>query len=246
MQLEEKHHFRDQLKRARAMALEDAERFQEVIYVVERLGSRLTGKVSNLGRYKERIKGLAEESPLAVEIPRKHPVWHTELGTIYDLVRSARNDSFHEGSFARHVTDNAVYMAIVLEDALMSSAKSVSDFMVREPICASPWQPLSFIRQQMLKNSFTYLPARLRNGHEEPWWLVSDLNLASFLQEGDRKERLAMTLEAAVPQGFVLERAKTCEASMSVVDALRTSHGLPLLVVDKDRIVGIVAPFDLL
>ena len=38
----------------------------------------------------------------------------------------------------------------------MSELHQVSDFMVRNPVCASMWQPLSFIRQSMLVNSFSY------------------------------------------------------------------------------------------
>jgi hypothetical protein len=42
--------FRDQLRQAREYALRDAEAFGEIIFVVERLGSFLFGRIENLGK----------------------------------------------------------------------------------------------------------------------------------------------------------------------------------------------------
>lgn len=245
-------YFRDQFKQARAAAFADAEAFQEIVFVIERLGSYLTGKILSLRKYKDAVHSVAAMSRLADEIPEKHHTWHSGFATLYDLVREARNDAFHQGAFVRFVTSSAICLALILEDALMNDATTIGDFMVRDPICASEWQPMSFIRQQMLKNSFTYLPILFPNGTESRWRLVSDYHIASYLRGDDGKSRnirLAKTLESAVKEGLELEPAHVCHADDTISHALKLSSSKPILVVDKsnaERLVGIVTPFDLL
>ncbi|MFH1951943.1 MAG: hypothetical protein ABIL06_10035 [Pseudomonadota bacterium] len=242
-------YFRDQFRQARATALQDAEGFQEVIFVLERFGVYLYEKIGDLGRYKEVIKQEAIKSPLADDIPDKHTTWHSKFSTTYEVVRDARNDALHQGAFARHLTNSVIQLALVLEDALMSNASTTGEFMVREPICALDWQPLSFVRQQMLKNSFTYLPLFSDKEGQQRWLLVSDYHVAHYLRLGDRKARLAKTLDAAISDGLEVEPADTCFADTSAKEALKMSKGKPLIVIDRehpDRLVGIVAPFDFL
>jgi hypothetical protein len=150
--------FRDQFREARATALRDAEGFQEVLFVLERFGTSLTGGIQTLKKYEGDIQKMALISPLAKDIPERHKSWHLPFSKLYELVRKARNDALHQGAFARHLTNSAIQLTLVLEDALMSDRNMAGDYMVREPVCASSWQPLSFIRQQMLAHSFTYLP----------------------------------------------------------------------------------------
>jgi len=241
--------FRDQFRQARATALQDAEGFQEIIFVLERFGAYLIGQIKDLGKYRDAIEREALSSPLADAIPVRHKIWHSKFATIYELVRDARNDALHQGAFARHLTNNVIQLALVLEDALMSNANTVGEFMVREPICASLWQPLSFIRQQMLKNSFTYLPLLSGNEGQPRWLLVSDYHVARYLRQGGRKARLAKTLESAITEGLILEQANTCFADTSVVEALEMSSGKPVIVIDRERLerlIGIVTPFDFL
>ena len=92
-------HFRDELREARAAALRDAEGFQHILFVFERLGSRLLGQIRHLGQYKSKIVELAEKSPLA-----SLPGWHTTFEAKYEIVRKARNAAFHQGALARHLT----------------------------------------------------------------------------------------------------------------------------------------------
>lgn len=241
--------FRDQFRNARAVAFQDAEEFQEIIFVIERFGAYLIGQIKGLGNYKTSIEQEALNSPLAEEIPNQCTAWHPRFSTIYELVREARNDALHQGAFARHLTNNAIQLALVLEDALMSNANTVSEFMVREPICALRWQPMSFIRQQMLKNSFTYLPLSSNNDGQPSWQLVSDYHVAHYLRQKDRNARLAKTLDAAIGEGLLLEPAETCFVDTNIIDALTKSEGKPVIVIDNvrpDLMVGIVTPFDFL
>ena len=123
----------------------------------------------------------------------------------------------------------------------------VGDYMVRSPICAEPWQPISFIRQQMLANSFSFLPVK----RATEWWLVSDLEIAGYLgtETKERKRRLVQTLETA---GTSLQRARLCAVDTPLEAALRMMAGeqRPLLVCatpeDFQALVGIITHFDLL
>lgn len=100
--------FRDQLRAARAVALQDAEGFHQILFCLERLGLQLHGVVGALGPYRTKLVGLAAQSPLADEIPRKWPGWHSEFGALYDELLDARNDALHQGAFARSLTGHAV------------------------------------------------------------------------------------------------------------------------------------------
>jgi hypothetical protein len=172
--------FRDQLRDARASALLNTESFQELLFVVERFGFLLTKnpKATGLGDYKDAVETFAvKHSALATEIMR---AWHTPFSDLYTLVSKARNDALHQGAFARNLTKHAVQLALILEDALMDSLLTVNDYMVRNPICAYHWQPISFVRQQLLENSFSYLPVFINDG----WNLISDHSVALYLRSG--------------------------------------------------------------
>ena len=39
-----------------------------------------------------------------------------------------------------------------------SESEKIGDYMVPNPVCASDWQPVGFVRQMMLANSFSYIP----------------------------------------------------------------------------------------
>jgi CBS-domain-containing membrane protein len=153
-----------------------------------------------------------------------------------------------QGAFARRLTGHAIELSLILEDALRRSLDSpvVSDYMVRNPICADLWQPISFIRQQMLANSFSFLPVNTAQG----WCLISDVQIATYLGTvtSTRKVRLAQSLTES---GLKLKLAKLCAENTPLEEALRLLEDdqKPLLVHpdgNSRSIVGIVTPFDLL
>jgi hypothetical protein len=243
-------YFRDQLREARAVALRDAEGFGEIIFVLERLGSVLSDEIG-LGKKADSIIKQANESSLAEIIPIQWRGLHTPFSTLYKLVKDARNTAMHEGAFARHLTTHAIELSIILEHALMKDLDRVCDFMVRNPVSASLWQPLSFIRQSMLINSFSYLPVLVRNG-DHVWKLISDLEVAHYLRSDDQsmRKRLAQSLQNAIeqPSGIKLHSPKVCEPEFMVATLFTEWDGLPILVKTKDSndLIGIVTPFDLL
>jgi hypothetical protein len=153
-------HFSYELREARAVALKDAEAFEQLLFVFERLGVYLTGSIKNLGGYADALGRVASNSPMAQLIPKDLPDWHAPFSTLYEIVKTARNEALHEGSYARHLTKNAVELSMILEDALMVEAFCARNFMVRDPVCAYMWQPISAIRRAMLVNSFSFLPGK--------------------------------------------------------------------------------------
>jgi hypothetical protein len=249
--------FRDQLREARAEALRNAEDFDGLLFAVERLGSLLNyGEGRGLGDYKDSIVALSHRSPLtsseAIANPSSIP-----FERLYSLVSRARNDALHQGAFARHLTIHATELAIILEDALMADSHYVREFMVRTPVCASMWQPLSLVRQTMLSNSFSYLPVLDdRQGMRKQWMLVSDRVVARYLRVETKKERttrMAQTLRDAVAQEKVMlespHRVRP-DDKVETVFGVR-DDGRPVLVFEGDDdgtrpLLGIVTPFDVL
>lgn len=248
---EEAVYFRDQLRQARAAVASDAEGYQQILYCLERLGSKLNKGGENLGDHAGPIGSVAGRSPLAQAIPKERPECHTRFGKLYDLVREGRNDALHQGAVARRLTTQAVELALILEDALMKGSTTVGDFMVREPTCAYPWQPISFIRQTMLVSSFSYLPVYLEGNQGQGWRLIADRAIAGYVNsssQGTPKQRLVRTLDEAIAAGEIksIETA-LCTVKSPVTKALQYQDGRPALVRREgtDDLLGIVAPFDL-
>src|SRR5579872_6593819 len=160
--------FKDQLRSARAIALADAEGFHSLIRAIELIGEQLGESRVGMGAYKDVLSKLALVSPLAADIPQIWPELHTAFTALYDEIKQARNDAVHQGAYARTITDHAVELSIILEDALMVQATKVSQFMVRSVVEAQLWHPVSYVRQQMLSHAFSYLPIR----RADEWRLV--------------------------------------------------------------------------
>jgi CBS domain-containing protein len=248
--------FRDAFREARAVAHKDAEGFDQIVHVLERLGTFLRrggiGKVHGglgLGASLRAANHFAGQSPLADDLALARPDFHQTFGVLYEQVRDGRNHAVHEGAIARHLTGDAIILALILEDALMADSKTIGDYMIRLPVRAELWQPLSFIRQIMLVNSFSHLPVYRDNG-SGGWQLVSDGAVARFTRVTDRKERLrrlALTLDEACRAGLVLVQGPVCSPNTTIEEALAKNSDLPILVTSgEDNLLGLLTPFDLL
>lgn len=255
--------FRLELQAARESAIKDAEAFEGIVHVIERLGSFLLGRIEGLGKYKPEVAKIAYLSSLAGDVPGDWRELHTPFDLLYAAVKDARNDALHVGAYARHLTTHAIELALILEDALwivenivkgdfQRMKAVVSDYMITNPICAYLWQPISIIRQIMLTNSFSYLPVEVGHGK---WRLVSDLAVARYLQDcsnNQRKKRLATSLEEAMKEKDLfpsLDEAVCIDSLATIGEALKQTGGKPLLVTSKkagSEIVGFPTPFDLL
>ena len=134
----------------------------------------------------------------------------------------------------------------------MNGYDKVSDFMVRNVICAEMWQPLSFIRQTMLASSFNCLPVKAVHDGKPRWELVSDKALAQDLRGRTNgaflKDLLVQPLEEAKKNQLILPEARMCEATDSVRDVLAGWDGQPVLVTQRNKgeLLGILTPYDLL
>ncbi len=252
MNTEQRAFFRDELRTARGAVLGNGEDFLAVLLVLERLGRYLyKGKGDGLGKYWPVLRAYTARSPLADELPSSFPECHVPAVVLYEDLRKARNEVVHEGAFARNVGSQAVFFAIILEDGLMADMESIGHFMVRSPICASFWQPISLVRQTLLASSFSYLPVNVGTERVPQWRLVSDLEIARYLRADAalRKERLKISLETAVADdGLELVRPYTCTISEPVTTALERSMGFPMLVLAErdEQLIGIVTAFDML
>jgi hypothetical protein len=246
-------YFRDQLRQARARAFRDAEGFEHVLLCLERMGETLHDSVLSLGHYRDKLSAIAERSPLAAAIPAELSRWHTPFAELYAEFVMARNDAVHQGAYARTLTNHAVALALVLEDALMIEGRVVAQFMVAEPVVARLWQPVSFVRQQMLTHAFSYLPLFLDDPDRRGWHLLPESSVARYLRTAAKKERptrLATSLEAAVSSGSIVPvRATTIAPDAPVEETLQKLGEYPILVVDGDgpeSLRGILTASDLL
>jgi CBS domain-containing protein len=255
---EQARYFRGQLREARAAALKDAEGFSEILLCLERIGQFLTGSQRGLGKYQVEVCKLAGRSPLAQEIPERHRAWHAPFDVLFQLVRTGRNEAVHEGAYARHLATHAIQIAITLEDALMATGQTARDFMVSDPVCANFWEPVSFVRQKMLQNSFSFLPVLRHDTSPATWRLVSETGLAKHLHSippggesrPNRKERLAMSLGDAVNAGLLEpESVELARPETPVHEVAQHLTGRPVLIVhpeDVTQLVGILTAYDLL
>lgn len=202
-------HFLEELRQARLAAQADAEAFDQIIFVLERLGSFRLGEVADLNDYKPPLMDLLADSPLGDDLGPSQSAWHSEKCALFWFIRNARNDALHQGARARYLTEHTIEFALLLEDALMNGDEPMTylrDIMVRSPVVAEKWQPVSLLRKTMLANSFSNLPIKWRG----EWKTVSDASVAAFLRKdcpsgGERKRRLALPLADAEAQGLKLD-----------------------------------------
>jgi predicted transcriptional regulator len=242
--------FRDQLRSARAMALADAEGFHALFRAFEMIGQKLDGKISiGIKGYKLAISHLASLSPLAAHLPSDWPGCHTGFGPLYDEMSQARNEAVHQGAYARTLTDHAVELSIILEDALMADASCVSQFMVRNVIEVSPWHPVSYVRQQMLTHAFSYIPIL----YDDSWKLIPEYSLAKHLRNSwgnVRRKRFATSVSEAVEAGDIeLLKAEIVGPGEPIAAILQLIGERPLLVIDSkhsDKLVGLLTASDVL
>jgi predicted transcriptional regulator len=246
----ERRFFRDELRAARAAALADAEGFSDVIRVIELLGQHLEKKARGLSDYKKRVSGVASQSPLFSTVPSCWPECHTSFSLLYDEMRRARNDAVHQGAYARTLTDHAVELSIILEDALMTDTSKVSQFMVRNVVQAEPWQPVSYVRQQMLRYAYSFLPI----WHANSWALIAEYSLAQLLRDpgatATRAQVLAKSVAEIINGGTlrVLD-ARTATADTSLENVLQFICAQPILVVERghpDVLAGLLTASDIL
>ncbi len=259
--------FLNELRQARQAAQKDNDAFDKLLFVFERLGSFRLGLTKDLGQYRRCLLELANTSALAkIHAARQGP-WHSEAEALYALVKEARNDALHQGASVRHLTEHAIELGLLFEDALMSGDSNeangntlvtVGDIMVRSPTQTYDWHPVSFARQIMLTNSFSFLPIQTHG----KWKLLSDIAVATYLRKGatcrkERVKRLGKTIGDAVKDGDLnLGKVHAASVNDSIASVLENLAKGPILVffdratagADEGTLalVGLLTAFDVL
>lgn len=230
--------FADQLRSARESAIKDVEAFGAVIHAIERLGSYRVKEAKSLSGYKKCLEDLFPWS--------QDDHGPESFRRLYDAVTEERNDAVHQGAYARHLTLHTIELALQLEEVLRNMLDPiVENYMVRNPICAELWQPIRMIRQQMLANSFSFLPLKI---NDDQWGLLSDTKLALHLRQDPslRKTLMDQSLEKS---GIKPDEAKIVSEKDELTKAVKYVVDGPVLVHrenDKSTIVGILTAFDML
>ena len=225
----------------------------EVIRVVESLGAYLgancAGRTpSGLGEAREIIRSVLFPGPDAwLDSPPREP----SVAVIYERLRRMRNATVHEGALSRSAGVHAVRLSLAIEEALMEKLKgdeSVAPWMVPDPIVAKSWHTISHIRMTLLSGGFNALPLWWKN----TWRFVRDVAVVDYLR-AKGKGGLHLTLCQAVDTSPKLltpvDQKHLVTPDKRLSDLLKPSWpagDLPVLVVEGDRLVGVLTPHDLL
>ena len=237
--VEERRFFRDQLRDARSTALLDAEGYHPIVTALERLGSALDPTHNGLGQFQDVLLEVTREAWADDEAGDAC----ASAEVLFTAVRNGRNEAVHQGVYARHLVRHCVELALLIEEGLMAGSQRVSDFMVRGAVCVEPWHQVGFARQQMLTNSFSYLPIFV----EGAWKMVSDHAVASYRANSAKpREALRQRIAVAARDALFLEPAVVVGPETPVPEAIKVSRGKPVLIVEEEHLIGIATPFDFL
>lgn len=222
--------FRNRLRAARAVALADSEGYLDLLHAIEELGAFLTRstKAHGLGAYQKRLIALVTAQGLGAG----------EFEQLLTALRHARNDAAHLGAAARRTTMQAIDVAIILEEALMTklTGACAEHYMVEDAVCAEGWHTVAMIRRSMLRSQFSALPFR----KNKKWFLVTDSAVVRFLATGG-----AITTALEDATSLHLDPARVVAPTTKIEELRRNDAGL-VLVVESDHLRGVIAPFDLL
>ena len=253
-----KKYFRNSFRKARYLALLNSEDFTPLLHTLETFGGFLNSlsnddRTEGLYNLKPYLKDFISDSPYLDQMPRDYPVHHSEFEFLYDYVKDTRNEFAHKGVYARQKTRFILELCLIFETKLNQLEMKASNYAVTGATIAELWQPLGFIRKEMLINSYSYIPVY----YQGKWHLISDYNLARYLRDtntkNEKKKRESETVEIACNQKnrekyLKLESAHTFypEEEISVEEINSTK---PILVVDRSdskKLYGLFTGFDLL
>ena len=238
-----------QLRDARALLLRDSESFHRALITLEQVGQILAARVGpGLGAYRREI------------VEHANQVWKepdVDFDRLFEVVKQARNTAVHDGAWARHLSSRLIDLFLALEEWNTSSMTHVSDLMVRQPVVAHHWNLVAHIRQMMLANSFSTIPYSDNPDDPKRWHFLTDYTVMSILRQPpdmdwkewqkEKSRRLGMRVDRAVKAKLIKpKRARCCRTDDRIDAAIKHFNGLPLLVLQEKRLVGILTPFDLL
>ena len=80
----------------------------------------------------------------------------------------------------------------------------ISQFMVRNVVEAKQWHPISYVREQMLTNAFSYLPIR----YQDLWKLIPDYSIARYLRNTSKTGQKEAACETSALKKNLNHKAK--------------------------------------
>ena len=251
-------YFRNEFRKARRATERDPQDCMSIAHVLESFGSQVCKKKHKYGHtiggcYDAIKEFVREYNPASKTLC---PDYHLKFGRLYKVVRDGRNDMAHRGSRAKYLAPRFAELSIVIEDALMNhdEIERVQDYMVRDVTTAQLSQPLSAIRQDMLINSFSYMP--YFNEAKRKWFVVSDEDIARYLRSNGkyRQDRVYDTLGCAIKKRMKTHTPLVCEPDMLIENVVRKlkrlkKYHLPVLIShpkDRQHLLGILTASDLM
>jgi hypothetical protein len=242
--------FREDLRAAREVCGRDVEAFDQLLFAIERLGSRLAGHTGTLGSYQKCLSKLAQKSSLVAGSAGDSDEGLPYFPSLFSTMVAERNSALHQGAVARHLTSRLIEVSLILEDALTIELGQVQYLMVKNIVVANSWQTLAAIRQVMLANAFSYLPLCW----EGKWHFISDHALASHLRraknpKGELARPIADVLKTDTKMQGALIDAKTCPMEKPAHETVGLMEcGVPVLVTSRSgsHVIGLISPADLL
>lgn len=242
LSLDQRVYFYNLFRTARIAASRNAEDFESAIHAIEELGRLLKSKAKGMDDYR---------GPIAEALKFDGD---PEFRALYNAVRLARNNAVHEGARARHLTDNAISLLILMGERMFPDDNdlTLSHFMVRDPVIVQPWMPIENARIAMLRHSFSSIPVSL----DGIWHVIMDHELINFLSHPEQKQRKRMSVKDARGAGLKLPKCRLFDPSTkprALLDAPVSDSEIqwPALVVQRftggdQHVIGIVSAFDLL
>ena len=246
-------YLRKRLQKARYQALADGEDWLGIAQAIEAVGNAMVDKEDvgkGLGLVKKELKQFVKKCHPIIGKGREgaeEGPFESTFENLLEEVIKVRNDEAHLGVAARAAVRIATAVGIYLEDTLMAASdleKDVKAYIQEEVVRTYTWQRLGECRRLMLTHSFSYLPL-LREGK---WEILVDADLAEYLAVRGWKGRKETVGEAVTKEANRLnvEEAAIVEPNDSKRDALKKMKGKAAVVIQKEELVGIVTPFDLL
>jgi hypothetical protein len=219
------------------LALRDAEDFTSICFALEELGCRLKEyKASGLGCYEKQFQTLAASGGMD----------EARFEVLLHHVRMARNDAARQGISARNAAKRTIRLGVYIEGIIMTQLKLVGDVMSGGLPLAQPHHTLSFLRETMLGNSFSFLPYPVSSEYR----LISDGYIAQLLESAEysRDKFFITTVSQLDPRSIgQLEKAVVLKNIDLLKNVIDENSVYPAVVeADGGRAVGIITAFNLL
>ena len=197
MRREQRVEYAQRLREARATVRRNAERYVDIIVIVEEIGKTLytqrqkKGMPKGLGQCREIIR--TELFPETNEWSGEKEGSELTVEQLFEHVRKGRNSGAHEGATSRVTGKYTEKLAMAVEGALMKKGRgrphgTVKEWMVENPVEAKAWHTVGQARTAMLRHGFDALPVwtEWKEENEREWgWVTTEAVVNYLCNEGN-------------------------------------------------------------